>query len=77
VTITDEDAYSAGLRIDIAVFAPILPVFCVEGIGRNNGRKRKRRYIVPDKETAIMKASLDGIIVDVSSVREVPRSNSS
>jgi hypothetical protein len=70
---TDVDIYSAGLRIDIAIFAPLLPMFCVEGVGRDNGRRRKRNYIVPDKETAIMKASFDGIIVDVESVREVPR----
>ena len=60
-----------GLRIHVGILAPAIPRFIVHGFGRDTGRKRRKTYIAKDKEEAILKASQDGIIVDVEKTEKV------
>ncbi len=48
-----------------------MPHFMVEGFDRDTGRRRKRTYQGANIDAAILKASEDGTIVDVGTVRRV------
>lgn len=49
-----------------------MPRFEVVGIGRETGRRRKKVYTVYNQEAAILAASVDGIIVEMGKIIQLP-----
>ena len=48
-----------------------MPWFELDGIGRDTGRKRTRKYKAANAEEAITKASADGTVVDPATIRQI------